>query len=416
MAPSSEQIAPTVPRAIRPSTWLFALTGSLLLGQLAAASPVVLSADLVWLLLVPLVLLIDPLAKLRWLTTLIAGRDVTSERSTITRNYQARALLAMVAGSMFALGYFRHHQLLFPTFPPNHLRSVMNENNDFFLEGVLLHEPERLPNRSRWYLRAERIWHLTGAEEISGDLLLNVRQLRREWHYGDRIRAQIRPTVPKDSGNPGGFNYATYLSRRQIYAIGFLESDEKIELVERAPDRLRGAVESLRRKIRRYIESYFTPESGALMKALVVGDMGEISKKTRSDFTAAGVNHVLSISGLHVAMLGLVVFWLVRWLGSFNLYLLLRCNLIKIATFCSFVAVVFYTALAGAMVPTVRSAIMIGVYELAVLLDREEEVLTSLTFAALLIASGLARRNRRHLLSAFVSRSLFDRLGNASGF
>ena len=38
------------------------------------------------------------------------------------------------------------------------------------------------------------------------------------------------------------------------------------------------------------------------------------------------------------------------------------------------------------MVPTVRSAIMIGVYELAVLLDREEEVFASLTFAALIIA------------------------------
>ena len=57
---------------------------------------------------------------------------LTSERITITRNYQARALLAMIAGSMFALGYFRHRQLLFPTFPPNHLRSVMNENNDFY--------------------------------------------------------------------------------------------------------------------------------------------------------------------------------------------------------------------------------------------------------------------------------------------
>jgi competence protein ComEC len=385
MAPLSEQIAPTVPKAIRPSTWLFALTGSLLLGQLAAASPVVLSADWLFLLLVPLVLLINPLAKLRWVARLITGRHVTRDRNTSTINYQS-ALLAMVAGSMFALGYYRHHELLFPSFPSNHLRSVMTENRDLYLEGLLLHEPEKLPNRSRWYLRAERIWHPAGAEEISGDLLLNVRQLRREWHYGDRIRAQMRPTVPKDSGNPGGFNYATYLSRRQIYAIGFLESDEKIELVERAPDRLRGAVESLRRRIRRYIESYFTPESGALMKALVVGDMGEISKKMRADFTAAGVNHVLSISGLHVAMLGLVVFWLVRWLGSFNLYLLLRCNLIKIATLCSFIAVIFYTALAGAMVPTVRSAIMIGVYELAVLLDREEEVLTSLTFAALLIA------------------------------
>jgi competence protein ComEC len=386
MAPLSEQIAPTISRAIHPSTWLFALTGSLLLGQALAALPVVLSADLLLVLLIPSVLLIKPLARLRWLAVLIAGRDLTSHCNTSTINYRAWALLAMVAGSMFALGYSRHRQLLFPSFPANHLRSVMNENNDLYLEGLLLHEPEKLPNRSRWYLRAQRIWQPTGAEEISGDLLLNVRQLRREWRYGDRIRAQIRPTVPKDSGNPGGFNYATYLSRRQIYAIGFLESDEKIELVERAPDRLRGAVESLRRRIRRYIESYFSPESGALMKALVVGDMGEISKKMRADFTAAGVNHVLSISGLHVAMLGLVVFWLVRWAGSFNLYLLLRCNLIKIATFCSFVAVIFYTALAGAMVPTVRSAIMIGVYELAVLLDREEEVLTSLTFAALLIA------------------------------
>ena len=385
MALVSQQIAPTVSEAIHPSTWLFALTGSLLLGQSATALPFVLSGNLLSLLLVPLLLLINPLAKLRWLAGVIVGRDLTSHCNASTINYRRWALLALLAGSTFALGYFRHQGLLFPTFPANHLRSAMDENKDLYLEGVLLHEPEKLPTRSRWYLRAERIWQPTGAEEISGDLLLNVRQLRREWHYGDRIRAQIRPTVPKDSGNPGGFNYATYLSRRQIYAIAFLESDEKIELVERAPDRWRGAVENLRRRIRRYIDTHFSPESAALMKALVIGDMGEISKKMRANFTAAGVNHVLSISGLHVAMLGLVVFWLVRWAGSFNVYLLLRCNLIKIATFCSFIAVVFYTALAGAMVPTVRSAIMIGVYELAVLLDREEEVLTSLTFAALLI-------------------------------
>ena len=109
-------------------------------------------------------------------------------------------------------------------------------------------------------------------------------------------------------------------------------------------------------------------------------------KRRARAFTAAGVNHVLSISGLHVAMLGLVVFGLIRYFGSLSVFLLLRCNLLKLATFGSFVAVVFYTALAGAMVPTVRSAIMIGVYELAVLLDREEEVFASLTLAALLIA------------------------------
>lgn len=387
MAPSIGPIAAPAIRTGFSSGWLFTITASLLLGQLVAASPIALTPDWLFLFLIPLLLLINPVARFRWLARVIAGRSHERNDCDIPRaDYRAGALLVVVAGLMFAVGYYRHRQLIYPSFPPNHLRSVMNDNADLYLEGVLLHEPEKLPNRSRWYLRAERIWHPTGAQEISGDMLLNVRHVRRQWHYGDRIRTEIRPTVPKDSGNPDGFNYATYLSRREIYAIGFLETDEKIELVERAPNRVRAAVEGMRREIRRYIQGHFTPESGALMKALVVGDMGEISKKMRLDFTAAGVNHVLSISGLHVAMLGLVVFGLVRWAGSFNLYLLLRCNLIKIATFCSFVAVVFYTALAGAMVPTVRSAIMIGVYELAVLLDREQEVLTSLTIAALLIA------------------------------
>lgn len=360
MAPAADPSATKSAGAIFPSIWLFAATGALLLGQLLAAAPVLLSSY--WLCLLPIALLL-----------------------LLRPGCRSWAVLVIVLALTFALGYYRHRDLLAPNFPRDHLRSVMSGQSELYLEAVLLHEPEKLPNRTRWYLRAERIWHPAGAQEVSGNLLLNVRYLRREWHYGDRIRAQLRPAVPKDSGNPGGFNYATYLARRSIYAVAFLESDQKIELVQRAPSPVRGMIESLRREIRRYIQDHFGAETGALMKALVIGDMGEITRKMRTDFTAAGVNHVLSISGLHVAMLGLVVFWLVRKVGSLNSYLLLRCNLIKIATFCSFVAVVFYTALAGAMVPTVRSAIMIGVYELAVMLDREEEVLTSLAFAALLI-------------------------------
>ena len=254
-----------------------------------------------------------------------------------------------------------------------------------FLEGSLLQEPEKLPNRIRWLLRSERVWHPSGAEEISGDILINVRAVRREWRYGDRVRFWIRPVPPRDAGNPGGFNYAAYLAGRGIYATGFLDNDNDVELVARSPAAVREQIESIRREIRRYIDRHVSPDHGALMKALVVGDMGELSKEIRGSFTAAGVNHVLSISGLHVSMLGLVVFALVRFGAGFNTYLVLRWNLLKVATFCSFLAVVFYTALAGAMVPTVRSAIMIGVYELAVLLDREEEVYSSLALAALLI-------------------------------
>ena len=343
-----------------PSVWLVAATASLLIGQ-AVATVTDIPRVVGFAAIIPLALCLSA-----------SARRV--------------GVVFFIAALAFCIGYWRHRELLRPVFPAHHLRSLMDENSRLYLEGSLRQEPEKLPNRNRWIVRAERIWHPTGAEEITGDILVNVRVVRREWRYGDRVRFWVHPAAPRDSGNPGGFNYATYLADREIYATGFLENDSEIELVARQPNAVRGAIESLRRQIRRYIEQNVSRENSPLLKALTVGDMGEISKAMRTEFTAAGVNHVISISGLHVGMLGLVVFAFIRVGCGFSPYLLLRFNLLKIGTFCSFLAVVFYTALAGAMVPTVRSAIMIGIYELAVLLDREEEVLTSLTFAALLIA------------------------------
>jgi len=346
---------------IHPSAWLVVPTLALLLGQAVAALPWTVPEQAGFLLTLPLLMI----ASAHW---------------------RGWAIVFLLSSLALSVGYVRHRQLLAPVFADNHLRTVMARDPALYLEATLRHEPEKLAQRTRWQLRAERIWHPTGAEEISGDILIGLRFVRREWRYGDRVRLRVRPQLPQDSGNPGGFNYATYLARREIYATAFLDSDQEVELVAREAGPLRGFIEDLRRQIRIFIDRNVAPENGALLTALVVGDMGSISKETRSAFTAAGVNHVLSISGLHVAMLGLVVFAAIRYGLSFSGHLLLRWNLLKVATFFSFLAVLFYTALAGAMVPTVRSAIMIGVYELAVLLDREEEVFTSLTLAALLIA------------------------------
>ncbi len=343
-----------------PSFWIIVPTLALLSGQALAAVSLVLPVFSLTLFVIPLLFL-------------------------FRRDKRVLALFLAVAGVAFGLGYVRHRQLLQPEFSPNHLRSIMEEGSLLYLEGHLPYEPEKLPQRSRWVVRSERIWHPTGAEQITGDLLISVRQTRREWHYGDRIRFRARPLIPRDNGNPGGFDYPSFLARREIYATASLQNDDEVELLARSSSGFWQVIEYLRREIRRFIESEFSPQNGALMKALVVGDMGGISKEVRADFTAAGVNHVLSISGLHVGMLGLVIFFGVRFFGSLNSYLLLRWNLLKIATFLSFLAVLFYTALAGGMIPTVRSAIMIGIYELAVLLDREEEVFGSLALAALLI-------------------------------
>ena len=219
------------PAAIRhPSIWLIVITAGVLLGQAAAVVPPGIPAKAAFALVLPLGLLL----------------------SARTRRV---GLLVFAAAVAFSLGYARHRQLLYPSFAPNHLRSVMQrEDALLYLEGVLRQEPQKFPNRTRWLLSAERIWHSTGAEEITGNILVNLRGARREWHYGDRIRFSVRPSIPRSNGNPGGFDYAAYLADREVYATGFLDNDGTVELVERAPDFVSGKIEALRREIRRFIE------------------------------------------------------------------------------------------------------------------------------------------------------------------
>jgi hypothetical protein len=217
-----------------PSAGLFAVTVALLVGQAVAAGPwPPLPVEAAGLLLIPIPLLLFRRSR-RW------------------------GALVVAAALAFSVGYIRHRQLLHPSFPPNHLRSLMKDDSRFYLEGLLRREPERLPGRSRWVVQAERVWHPTGSEEVSGNVIVGVRFTGREWRYGDRIRSWLQPRVPRDSGNPGGFNYAAYLADREIYATGFLDSDKEVELVARRPAWFGNAVESLRREIRRFIERNFS--------------------------------------------------------------------------------------------------------------------------------------------------------------
>ena len=294
-------------------------------------------------------------------------------------------LLALFCVGALLTGYWMHDAALRPTLPARHLRTASQAAEPLYLEAVHYREPERLPDRSRWYLRAERIWLPQGSQETEARILVTVGVDKAEWRYGDRVRLWLRVRPPRNFGNPGSFDYESYLARRNIYLTAYLETDAGVGLLHRDSVGLWGWVESLRREIGRFFDRHLPSEDAALMKALVVGDMGGITRELRDQSAAAGVAHVLSISGLHVGMLGVVVFFLVRFVGSFSTTLMLRWNLLKIATFFSFLAVLFYTCIAGAMVPTVRSAIMIAVYEFAVLLDREEEVFSSLALAALII-------------------------------
>jgi competence protein ComEC len=123
---------------------------------------------------------------------------------------------------------------------------------------------------------------------------------------------------------------------------------------------------------------------------MTLGEEGGLTDEMRDRFMAAGVTHIISISGSHLGMVAILCFGLIRvmlrLLPERHYHrLTLAADPKKIAACLTLPFLLFYTLLAGGQVATVRSLIMLIAALAAILLDRENALIHSLALAALFI-------------------------------
>jgi competence protein ComEC len=126
-------------------------------------------------------------------------------------------------------------------------------------------------------------------------------------------------------------------------------------------------------------------ETGAIAVALITGERGGISEATTNAFRDSGLLHILSISGFHMAVMAGSVFFLVRLVLSAFPALALVYPIKKWAAAAALMGAVAYLTISGASFATVRSAIMISIMFIAVILDRPALALRNVVLAATLI-------------------------------
>jgi competence protein ComEC len=212
-----------------------------------------------------------------------------------------------------------------------------------------------------------------------------VRHARRPWQAGDRVDAPLRLRRPRNFGNPGEFDYEGYLARRGIYATAFAQDDTEFRLLGRGN---RGALAALvrwRRDVGALFRRTLPPPEAAVLGALIIGNNAALPRELRTAFSRAGASHVLSISGLHVALVAAAGYGLFRWVLARSQWLLLATSVPKLAIGASVVPVLLYAGIAGSNVATLRAVIMILVFLVGVLVDRQHHLIVSLAVATLLI-------------------------------
>jgi competence protein ComEC len=185
---------------------------------------------------------------------------------------------------------------------------------------------------------------------------------------------------------PGGFDYGRNLwwdgiggTGRATAAIETLSTEVPAGLMFRA------SVEALRQLIGSRITRVLDGTSGAIGEAIITGQRSAIPRAVNLSFQVSGLAHVLSISGLHMALAAGGVFWFVRAVLALFPVLALRYPIKKWAAAVAMLVGLFYMILAGTGVATQRSYIMIAIVFFAIMVDRPAISVRNLALAAVII-------------------------------
>jgi competence protein ComEC len=203
---------------------------------------------------------------------------------------------------------------------------------------------------------------------------------------GERWQLTVRLKRPRGMANPHGFDYEAWLFERGIRATGYVRPRAPRERLEKSVNSPGYWVERARLAIRARIHTALpdAPYAG-IIAALVIGDQRAIPTDQWQTFTRTGVNHLMSISGLHVTMVSGLVFALVCGFWRRVPRFALALPAMKAAAAGALMAALAYALLAGFAVPAQRTVYMLAVVAVALWLGVIESASVVLCIALFIV-------------------------------
>lgn len=203
---------------------------------------------------------------------------------------------------------------------------------------------------------------------------------------GSRVAVRALLSPPAGAAVPGGYDVGRRAWFDGIGASGVALGPVTVTAPASAGPALWLA--GLRGAIQARIMAAVPGEAGAVAAAFVTGQQGAIPPATAQAMRDAGLAHLLSISGLHIAVVvGGMAFLLRRGLALWP-WLALRVPVPTLALAGGALAGLAYTLLAGAQVPTVRAVIVAGIVVIGMVLGRQAlslRLVAAAAFAILLV-------------------------------
>ena len=198
-----------------------------------------------------------------------------------------------------------------------------------------------------------------------------------------RLRAALNP--PAGPAYPGGYDFARRAWFEGLGATGYPLGPVVVTAAAPPPSGVAAWLAAVRTRLNARIEAAVPGAAGAVSAAFVTGDQGAIPADVNQAMRNSGLAHLLSISGVHIAIVVGGTMWGVRRLLALSPWLALRWPLKAIAAAAAALAGIGYTLLAGGEVPTVRTCIATLIVLLGIALGREALSLRMIAAGAFVI-------------------------------
>jgi len=186
---------------------------------------------------------------------------------------------------------------------------------------------------------------------------------------GERWRFTLRLKQPHGTSNPGGFDFEAWMLERDLRAVGYVHPKGDNGRLDAHADGYR--IERWRESVRdKFAATLGNAPYAGILSALAIGDQDNIPPQQWQVFTRTGVNHLMSISGLHITMLASLAFAVCYWLWRRSTRLTLWLPARKAAAVAALLTAIGYALLAGYAVPAQRTVYMVAALTAALWLNR----------------------------------------------
>jgi len=264
---------------------------------------------------------------------------------------------------------------------------VALEQQEATLSGRILDLPQHEPRRTRFALRVDG----DAAQPAS----LRGKLLRLAWYddtdaagpqrrfaltAGSHWRMTLKLRAPRGLRNPGGIDSERHALQQRIAATGYVRDPETAR-----PLRPAHGIDAWRERMSGRIARAVAQPSSRFVRALALGDTRGLSDTDWETLRAAGLTHLIAISGFHVGLVAGFFALLANGLWRCLPALARRVPRPQAAAVAALAGAALYTAVAGFALPTVRTMLMVAVVVIALLSRRAQRAVDALALAVIVV-------------------------------